>query len=258
LGGETLAEGQFRMQRDEVKEFFQGLSMSRVAFEVGTHSAWVQEVIAGLGHEVLVANARRMHGSKRRRRRKNDRIDAAMLARLGRVDPKALYPIQHRSSEVREDLIVLHARELLVESRTKLISAVRGMVKTVGARLPGSSSAGFARKMAGEIPEQIRLTVEPLLDLIARLSEQINSYEKKIDQLAEEKYMHTKLLRQVTGVGPVTSLAYVLTLESLCDSRRAVMWVHMLAWCRSRRTRAIVSRNWVSVRPVTGCCANCW
>jgi transposase len=207
---------------------------------------------------VLVANARRMHGSKRRRRRKNDRIDAAMLARLGRVDPKALYPIQHRSSEVREDLIVLHARELLVESRTKLISAVRGMVKTVGARLPGSSSAGFARKMAGEIPEQIRLTVEPLLDLIARLSEQINSYEKKIDQLAEEKYMHTKLLRQVTGVGPVTSLAYVLTLESLCDSRRAVMWVHMLAWCRSRRTRAIVSRNWVSVRPVTGCCANCW
>jgi hypothetical protein len=35
LGGETLAEGQFRMQRDEVKEFFQGLSISRVVFEVG-------------------------------------------------------------------------------------------------------------------------------------------------------------------------------------------------------------------------------
>lgn len=213
LGGETLAEGQFRMQREEVKEFFQGLAISRVVFEVGTHSAWVQEVVASFGHEVLVANARRMHGSKRRRR-KNDRIDAAMLARLGRVDPKALYPIQHRSSEVREDLLVLHARELLVESRTKLISAVRSMVKTMGSRLPSSYSEGFARKMAARIPSEIRMTVQPLLGLIAQLSEEIKSYEKRIEELAEEKYMHTKLLRQVTSVGSVTSLAYVLTLES--------------------------------------------
>ena len=80
---------------------------------MGTHSAWVQEVIAGLGHEVLVANPRMMEGSKRRRR-KNDRIDADKLARLGRVDPKSLYPIQHRSTEVREDLLVLRARDALV------------------------------------------------------------------------------------------------------------------------------------------------
>ena len=134
LGGETLAEGQFRTRRQEVGEFFQGLAMSRVVFEVGTHSAWVREMIAGLGHEVLVANARQMEGSKRRRR-KNDRIDAAKLARLGRMDPKSLYPIQHRSTEVREDLLVVRVRDSLVESRTKLISTVRGMVKTMGARL---------------------------------------------------------------------------------------------------------------------------
>jgi hypothetical protein len=44
------------------------------------------------------------------------------MARLGRVDPKSLYAIQRRSSEVREDLLVLRARDALVESRTKLIS----------------------------------------------------------------------------------------------------------------------------------------
>ena len=60
LGGETLREGQFRTRRQEVGEFFQGLAVSRVVIEVGTHSAWVREMIAGLGHEVLVANARRM------------------------------------------------------------------------------------------------------------------------------------------------------------------------------------------------------
>jgi transposase len=181
--------------------------------EVGTHSAWMREVIAGLGHEVLVANARRMQGSKRGRR-KNDRIDAARLARLGRVDPKSLYPIQHRSTEVREDLEVVRAREVVVESRTKLINAVRSMVKTMGGRVPSSSSDAFSRKAAREIPESIRDTAQPLLDLIARLSEAIKSYEQRIDQLAGEKYQHTQLLRQVSGVGPVTSLAYVLTLET--------------------------------------------
>ena len=213
FGGETLAEGQFRTRQEEIGEFFRGLALSRVVFEVGTHSAWVSEIIAGLGHEVLVANPRQMDGSKRRRR-KNDRIDAAKLARLGRMDPKSLYPIQHRSTEVREDLLVVRVRDSLVESRTKLISTVRGMVKTMGARVPGCSSVSFSQKAADQIPHQVRETLQPLLRLIQTLSEEIKGYEKRIEKLASEKYMHTKLLRQVNGVGPVTSLAYVLTLET--------------------------------------------
>jgi transposase len=191
----------------------QGLAISGVVIEVGTHSAWVREVIAELGHEVLVANAQRMEGRKRRRR-KNDRIDAAKLARLGRVDPKSLYPIQHRSTEVREDLLVIRVRDSLVESRTKLISTVRGMVKTMGARVQGCSSVSFSGKAGEQIPAEVRETLEPLLRLIQTLSEEIKSYEKRIEKLGSEKYMDTKLLRQVNGVGPVTSLAYVLTLET--------------------------------------------
>jgi hypothetical protein len=90
--------------QEDFATFFQGLNAARVAIEVGTHSAWVQEVIGGCGHEVLVANPRLMDGSKRRKR-KNDRIDANKLARLGRVDPESLYPIQHRSREVRQDRV---------------------------------------------------------------------------------------------------------------------------------------------------------
>jgi len=80
LEGETLAEGQLRTTQEDFATFFQGLNAARVVVEVGTHSAWVQEVICGCGHEVLVANPRLMEGSKRRKR-KNDRIDANKLAR---------------------------------------------------------------------------------------------------------------------------------------------------------------------------------
>ena len=213
LSGETLGEGMFRTRRQEVGEFFEGLATSRVVVEVGTHSAWVGEVIAGFGHEVLVANPRLMDGSKRRRR-KNDRIDAEKLARLGRMDPKSLHPIQHRSTEVREDLLVLRAREALVESRTKLISAVRGLVKSMGARVSNCSSPSFSQKAAAEIPDEVRETLQPLLRLIATLSDEIKTFDRRIDKLAAEKYMHTQLLRQVVGVGPVTALGYVLTLET--------------------------------------------
>src|SRR5437660_9936098 len=63
LEGETLGEGQVRTTPQEVAEFFQGLNAARVVLEVGTHSAWIRDVICSFGHEVLVANPRLMEGS---------------------------------------------------------------------------------------------------------------------------------------------------------------------------------------------------
>src|SRR5512133_1351747 len=213
LAGETLAEGQLRTTQEDVGEFFRGLTTARVVVEVGTHSAWVQDVITECGHEVLVANPRLMEGSKRRKR-KSDRIDANKLARLGRVDPQSLYPIRHRSREVRQDLVVLRAREALVSVRTELINATRGLVKSMGTRLPKCSSPSFAQKVEEAVPVEIREALLPLVRLADALSDCIQSYDQKIEELASEKYRHTKLLRQVKGVGPITALAYVLTLEN--------------------------------------------
>ena len=213
LEGETLAEGQLRTTQEDFATFFQGLNAARVVVEVGTHSAWVQEVICGCGHEVLVANPRLMDGSKRRKR-KNDRIDANKLARLGRVDPESLYPIQHRSREVRQDLVMLRARDALVAARTELINTTRGLVKSMGTRLPKCSSRSFAPKGEEAVPVEIREALLPLVRLAAALSAAIKEYDKKIEELGREKYGHTALLRQVKGVGPITALAYVLTLEN--------------------------------------------
>ena len=213
LAGETLAEGQLQTTQEDFGTFFQGLNAARVVVEVGTHSAWVQEVIRGYEHEVLVANPRLMEGSKRRKR-KNDRIDANKLARLGRVDPQSLHPMQHRSPEVRQDLVMLRARDALVAVRTELINATRGLVKSMGKRLPKSSSRSFAHKAEEAVPAEVSDALLPVVRVTAMLSDCIQEYDKKIEKLAREKYGHTALLRQVKGVGPITALAYVLTLEN--------------------------------------------
>lgn len=212
LEGETLAEGQLRTRQEDVGEFFRGLTTARVVMEVGTHSAWVQDVITELGHEVLVANPRLMEGSKRRKR-KSDRIDANKLARLGRVDPQSLYPIRHRSREVRQDLVVLRARDALVSVRTELINTARGLAKSMGTRLPRCSSPSFAEKVKDAIPVEVGEGLQPLVQLVERVNECIARYDERIEELGRKKYGHTTLLRQVKGVGPITSLAYVLTLE---------------------------------------------
>src|SRR5215472_11559615 len=213
LEGETLAEGQVRTTREDVASLFGALSGARVIFEVGTHSAWVREVIVGCGHEVLVANPRLMEGAKRRKR-KNDRLDAQKLARLGRVDPQSLFPIEHRSTEVRQDLVVLRARDALVTVRTQLINTTRGLVKSMGGRLPKCSSMSFPKKVEEALPADVREVLLPLVRLAEELSDRIQVYDKRIEKLGREKYGHTQLLRQVKGVGPLTSLAYVLTLEN--------------------------------------------
>jgi transposase len=213
LQGETLSEGPLQTRQAELAEFFHALPPARVVIEVGTHSPWVQEVIAAEGHEVLVANPRLMEGSKRRKR-KSDRIDAHKLARLGRVDPQSLHPITHRSREVRQDLVLLRARDALVAARTELINTTRGLVKSLGKRLPQCTSESFGHKVENAIPAEAREALLPLVQLADEMSAGIQNYDRKIEKLASEKYGHTELLRQVKGVGPLTSLAYVLTLEN--------------------------------------------
>ena len=68
LEGETLTEGQLRTTQEDVRELFQTLTVARVVIEVGTHSAWLQDMITEWGHEVRVANPRLMEVSKRRKR----------------------------------------------------------------------------------------------------------------------------------------------------------------------------------------------
>ena len=98
--------------------------------------------------------------------------------------------------------------------RTELINATRGLVKSLGTRLPKCSSRSFAQKGEPALPAEIREALRRLVRLTAEVSDCIKGYDEKIERLGREKYGHTALLRQVKGVGPITALAYVLTLEN--------------------------------------------
>lgn len=211
--GEVLEEAKLPTTERALERRFSTERPMRIAFEAGTHSPWVSELLERMGHEVIVANPRKLRLIYENRR-KNDKVDAMYLAQLARVDSRLLAPITHRGPEARADLAVLHSRDAAIKARTKLINHVRGVVKSLGGRLPSCSSGAFGtKKMAGEIPDAAKQALLPILELVDQLTQKIRAFDRAIESLAREKYPEAVHLRQVGGVGPLISLGYVLTIE---------------------------------------------
>lgn len=192
--------------------FFSRFPPTSVAFEVGCHSPWINDVLTGLGHDTVVANPRQV-ALISRSIRKTDKHDAELLARLLRADRELLRAIKHRTRDGRIDLALLRTRNRLIGTRTGLIASIRGTVKSFGERIRGMDASVFHKHAAQDIPEDLLPQLEPLLEVLTTLAKQINSVNKEVTRLCREKYPETTLLRQIPRVGEITSLTFLLTIE---------------------------------------------
>jgi transposase len=209
--GIICEEGRVRSTRSAFQSRFGALAPARIAIETGTHSLWASELLAELGHEVIVAHVREVRaitGSDS----KSDQVDARKLARYARVDPEILHPVRLRDSDQQRDLVLIRARAALVRARSLLINTVRGLVKPFGYRVSSCDADCFATRCREELSCEMWVSLGPLVEQIAQLTEQIQDYEKQISIVMAEKYPDAVPLRSVFGVGPVTALTFVLTL----------------------------------------------
>ena len=209
--GEPCGEAKVATTPAGLERYFGARARCRVVLEVGTHSPWVARLLAACGHEVIVANPSAMYGGRRRRRR-NDRLDAKFLARQGRADVELLYPIQHRGPQAQQHLAIVRARDELVHLRTALINHVRGAVKSIGARLPGCSAEAFPKRVATAMPAALHPALQPMVETIADLTRRVRAYDQQVQQLAHT-YPEVQRLQQPSGVGALTALTYVLLVE---------------------------------------------
>ena len=218
--GEVIEESRVATTPKAFRRRFATMPPARVVLEAGTHSHWASRLLGELGHEVIVANPRMLrfiYGSDS----KNDKADAAYLARVGKLDPALLHPVVHRSEQCQADRALLRSRQALVRTRASLITHARGMVKIFGAKLPRCSTDAFVRKASDHVPDILRTALDPVLEIIASVSAQIRELDRQVESLAQERYPETRLLSQVPGVGSLTALAYVLTVEDPARFERA-------------------------------------
>ena len=209
--GEIVLEHKLATTPEAMKQVFGSLPRCRIAMETGTHSPWVSRLLTALGHEVIVGHAQKVRLITKSRR-KDDRLDARTLARLGRIDPGLLSPVKHRSAQAQLHLTEIRARAVLVSARTALVNAARGLVKSYGERLRKCDTQQFLRETSG-LSTGLREALEPLLREVESLNERIQEYDRRIEKMAKQTYPETALLKQVKGVGDLIATTYVLTIE---------------------------------------------
>src|SRR5216683_2524938 len=170
--GEVVEEGSVATTKKELAQVLGAMGRCRIAMEVGTHSPGVSRLLESLGHEVIVANARQVKLISASTR-KDDKLDAQMLARLARVDPELLRPIRHRSEEAQADLTVIRIRAALVDARTGLVNAARGFAKAAGERIPKCDTDQMEVGRLAELPVELQAVLSPLVEGVTWLTEKI-------------------------------------------------------------------------------------
>src|SRR5580693_8989801 len=163
--GQLVREGSLPNTRPALARLLVDYPHATVALEAGTHSPWISRYLTGLGAKVIVANPRKLHAISRSER-KCDRRDAQMLARLARVDPALLHPIQHGSAQAQHDLLGLKLRDALVRTRVNLINAVRFTLKSLGHPVRNPSSESFHKTVLADVPADCLPVVAPVLAVL--------------------------------------------------------------------------------------------
>jgi transposase len=143
-----------------------------------------------------------------------------MLAELLRTNSRLLKPVEHRSDADQRLYSLLVARDIAVQSRTKLVNNIRGQCKAAGARLSMTSTPSFPKTLE-EVPAELKPALGPLYDVLDTINKAIAGYEKQISAAIEREHPKAKPLTEIAGVGDLTALAFVLCVGNVSRFKRS-------------------------------------
>jgi len=210
-GGEVMETSRVRTSRKALERFFARDRM-RVAMEAGGTSPWVSSLLDSLGHEVVVCSPRRVRLIAESSL-KNDKVDAEVLARLVRLDPEFLKPIQHRSEQAQLLRANLKVRSAMVEARTKWINTIRGLLRSFGYNVSGKVAHTFVERVNRmKLPDELSAVITPLLEQLDLLTGEIERRNEHLEEMVKE-LPEVEHLREIPGVGPVVATYFVLTID---------------------------------------------
>lgn len=185
---------------------------ARVGVETGAMTPWLVHELRGRDIEVICLDARHARAALKMQINKTDHNDAEGLAQIVRT---GWYRSVHvKSPDAHRARALLGARTQLVGMTTRVSNHIRGILKTFGL-LPGKvRGIRFDRRVEAQLVDRpdLEVIIAPLLATWRQLRQQIAAFDKIIRALVC-KNPQCRLLMSVPGIGPLTVLAYVSTIE---------------------------------------------
>lgn len=203
----------------EARQFYEGLGKpARVGLESTGNSHWFVDMLGELGHEVWIGDAARIRASQVRKQ-KTDRRDAGHILDLLMKDdfPRIWIPTRQQ----RDQRQLLIHRYKLVTLRARVKNELQHLALNQGLQKRSALWSRAGQKLLQELPLQTWAGVrrQNLLELLQSMDRQIAVLDRAASQAAEQN-PGAKLLMSHPGVGPITSLAFVLTLGDVTRFQR--------------------------------------
>jgi transposase len=203
-----------RTEREALTALFGERPRARILLEAATESEWVARHLESLGHEVIVAdpNFAPMYAS-RSRKVKTDKRDARALCDACHLG--AFRPAHRSSDESRLLRKHLRVREALVQTRSRMISLCRSLLRQEGIRVPSGGAATFAKRVrALDLASELRDAVEPLLKTHEDICAQIELVDQKVERAVKDDE-RVQRLTTVPSVGPVTAATFIAIVDDV-------------------------------------------
>jgi transposase len=216
-----------RLVPTEAAEFYRQLQGPvLVGMEACGNALWFERLLARLGHQLWVGDASKIR-SLEVRKQKTDRRDAELLLQLllDQRFPRIWVP----SLEQRDVRQLLLHRHKLVGMRRQVKTQLQHLALNQGVQRKHKLWTVAGRKLL----EELALTGwtaqrrEELLSLLDDLDQRISKLDQAVME-AGKKDPVAKLLQSHPGVGPITALAYSLTLGEVgrfAHSRQVVSYL---------------------------------
>lgn len=208
--GEVVEERRIATRPEKLRRYLEGRPRSRVIVETGAEAFWVAQIAIESGHEARVVPSMLAPAlGVGQRGHKSDRRDARVLSESScRME---LPSVHIPAVETRRLQSRLTMREALVRSRTMLVNVVKAYLRTVGERAP----MRYGPKWISQLREKLEATaaqVRPILEALETLDRSIEEFDRELGELSRKSDL-ARRLQTVPGVGVVTSLRYLATLD---------------------------------------------
>lgn len=214
-----ISELKLENANGQAERFYRSLAAPVVVgLEACGQTQWFEELLERLGHEIWIGDAAQIRASYVRKQ-KTDRRDAAHILRL-MIENR--FPKLWRPTKAERDLrqLLIH-RHKLVGIRARVKNGLQHLMLNRGVQLKQKLWSQAGQKMLRELPLEgwAAQRRHDLLQLLEELNPQIAKLEDEVERAAQQD-ARAQLLRTQPGVGPITALAYAITMGDVTRFQR--------------------------------------
>jgi transposase len=183
-----------------------------VGLEACPLSEWLHRHLMDAGFKAICVETRHAQRFLSTRPVKTDKNDARGIAEMMRIGHYR--PVHVKSPEAQLIRTTLQARRQIVATLLQVQGSIRGLLRMHGLKVGDTHRNHFEKRVCELLEEMplLKVAIKPLLRVLEQLTSERKALDKRLEQAVRKDEVCLRLMT-IPGVGPITSLAFRVTID---------------------------------------------